>query len=152
LACSLTACKSLSETAAEKAGEKIFEHATGGNIDIDGDTVTIKGDDGSNVTLGATEWPKDKIGKEIPELKDGTVTYVVNSDALCMIIVEKIKKNEYEDYLAKVKKAGFTHNEINYSDAALQSISADNGQGISFQLTYNAETEEINITVGKKEP
>lgn len=146
----LTGCKSPSQAISEKATEKIVEGAVGGNVDVDGNKVTVKGEDGSTVTVGDTKWPKDQLGKEIPEMKDGSITYVANSDTLCMVMVEKVRKSEYEGYLAKVKNAGFTQNEASFSDETTKSTGASNGQGVNFQLTYNSKTEEMNITVGRE--
>ena len=151
LACSLTACKSPSQAVSEKVSEKILEEASGNKVDINGDKVTVKGQDGTEVILGGTEWPRDKLGKEIPKIGKGTVTYVANSDTMCMIMVEKVKQDEFENYLSLIKKDGFTENEVNYSDAAITSYMADNSKGIGTQLTYDSEKEELSITVGKQE-
>jgi hypothetical protein len=150
LACSLTACKSPSEAIGEKIGEKILEEALGSDVDVDGDKVTIKGEDGTSLELGSTEWPNDKLGKELPKMTKGKVTYVANSEELCMIMLEEVKKSAFEDYLDTVKKDGFTQNEFNYSDATLTSYTANNGKGLNIQLTYDSETEEVSITVAKE--
>ena len=39
------------EKAAEKTAEKAMERATGGEVDVKGNTVTIKGEDGKTVTV-----------------------------------------------------------------------------------------------------
>ena len=63
-----TGCGS-KEKLGEKIAEKVFEEAGGGDLDIEGDKVTIKGDNGEKVTFGDNKWPT----KNIPELKDGVV-------------------------------------------------------------------------------
>lgn len=148
---SLTGCKSPTEMIGEKVGEKIVESALGGNVDIDGDKVTVKGEDGSELTFGTTEWPKDLLGNEIPKLNDGKIAYVANSDVMCMITVEEIKQSEHDDYLGKIKNAGFTENVASFSDASTSSYIAGNSEGISLQLTYNSETKELSIVAGKEE-
>ena len=67
-----------------------------------------------------------------------------------MIMLEEVKKSDYEDYLAAIKKDGFTQNEYNYSDATITSYTASNGKNLSLQLTYDSESEEVSITVGKE--
>ncbi|NLL53267.1 MAG: hypothetical protein GX207_11860 [Peptococcaceae bacterium] len=143
-------CKSPSEMAAEKLTEKVLEDITGGKVNVDGEKVTIETEDGSELSLGGNEWPKDKLGKAIPKL-DGKVTYVANSDALCMITVEGIKTAEFEKYLEKVKDAGYTQNEVSYSDSSSKAYMATNADDIAFQLTYLIESEEVTITVGKNQ-
>lgn len=147
---SLIGCKSPSEMAGEKMAEKILESTMGAKVDIDGDKATFKLDDGSELELGGNEWPTDKLAKDIPKL-DGNVTYVANSDVMCMIVVEKISSGEFEKYLEKVKNAGYTNNEVSFSDSYTKTYIADNGKDITFQLTYMLENEEVTITVGKGE-
>ncbi|NLO97117.1 MAG: hypothetical protein GX091_03435 [Peptococcaceae bacterium] len=147
----LTGCKSPSEKAAEKLTEKILEDMTGGKVDVDGDKVTIETKDGSEISISGNEWPKDKLAKYIPKL-DGNVTYVANSDAMCMIIVEGIKNAEFEKYLERVKDAGYTQNETNYSDSSSKTFIATNTDDeITIQITYLIENEEVSITVGKNQ-
>jgi len=135
--------------AAEKLTEKVLGEATGGKVNIDGDKITIETKDGS-ISLGGTEWPNDMMGKNIPKL-DGKVTYVANSDELCMIVVEEVKSSEFEKYLKKVKDAGYTQNEVNYSDSSSVSYTATSADGIAFNVTYLIENEEVSITVGKSQ-
>jgi len=146
----LAGCKSPSEAAAEKFTEKIIEEATGSKVDVDGDKVTIKTEDGAEVSLGGNEWPVDMLGKDIPKL-DGKVTYVANSDVMCMIIVEGVKASEFEDYLKKVKSAGYSQNETNFADSSNKTYIATNAEEIVFQLTYLIESQEVSITVGKNQ-
>ncbi len=150
LAFSLVGCKSPSEMAGEKMAEKILESAMGAKVDIDGEKVTFETEDGVELAFGGNEWPTDKLAKDIPKL-DGNVTYVANSDVMCMIVVEKISSGEFEKYLEKVKNAGYTNNEVSFSDSYTKTYIADNGKDITFQLTYMLENEESTITVGKGE-
>lgn len=145
----LVGCKSPSEMAAEKLTEKVLGEATGGKVNIDGDKITIETKDGS-VSLGGTEWPQDKMGKNIPKL-DGKVNYVANSDELCMIVVEEVKSADFEKYLEKVKDAGYNQDEVNFSDSSSVSYMATNADGIAFHITYLIESEEVSITVGKSQ-
>jgi len=145
----LAGCKSPSEIAAEKLTEKVLSEATGGKVNIDGDKITIETKDGS-VSLGGTEWPQDKMGKNIPKL-DGKVNYVANSDELCMIVVEEVKSADFEKYLEKVKDAGYNQDEVNFSDSSSVSYMATNADGIAFHITYLIESEEVSITVGKSQ-
>lgn len=147
---SLAGCKSPSEVAAEKITEKILGDASGGKIDVDGEKVTIKADDGTEVSFGGNEWPVDKLGKDIPKL-DGKVTYVANSEAMCMIVVEDIEASKFEAYLEKIKNAGYSQNETSYADSSTKTYIATNDDNIVFQLSYLIDSKEVSITVGKNE-
>ena len=68
-----------------------------------------------------------------------------------MITVEGIKTAEFEKYLEKVKDAGYTQNEVSYSDSSSKAYMATNADDIAFQLTYLIESEEVTITVGKNQ-
>ena len=51
----------------EKIAEKIIEQAVGdADIDIDGDEITIKTEDG-DVSFGSTEWPDSELSGKIPD-------------------------------------------------------------------------------------
>ena len=57
---------------AEKAiTEKIVEKALGDNVDIDGDTVTIKGEDGEEFSIGGGE--AGLISQEDSKVYKGTI-------------------------------------------------------------------------------
>ncbi len=150
--CFLPGCKSPSEVAAEKAGEKIIENATGNKIDIDGDKMTIEGEDGTQITMGDNKWPTDKLAKEIPQMEKGTVYYVANTDDFWTIMLNEVKESDFEDYLAKVESAGFSAEKTVYSDAANSIYTAKNDKGISIQLNYDLGVEGLSFTVVKEEP
>jgi len=146
---SLSACKSPGEMAAEKVAEEMVEEATGVDADIDGDKITIEGEDGK-MTIGETEWPSDGMAKEIPQVKSGVVYYVMNSEEICSIMVREVKENGFKDYLEDLKDAGFTSEKTEYSDETTSAYSARNDKGISITLTYSHESEEISIAASKE--
>lgn len=149
LTITMVGCKSPTEVASEKIAEKVIEGAGGGKVDIDGEKVTIKTEDGSEVLFGGNEWPSDKLGKAIPKLTEGEVTYVANSDDMCMIIIEGVKVTEYEDYVQEAKASGYTQGEVNFSDNSTKTYMATNADEITLQITYLSESEEVSITAGK---
>ena len=67
----------------EKLVEEMLEQGGDAEVYIDGDTMTIEGEDGSTTTIGGTEWPDSGLAKKIPELKKGTVSYVMQSEESC---------------------------------------------------------------------
>ena len=78
----------------EKIAEKVFEEAGGGDLDIDGDKVTIKGDNGETVTFGDNKWPTSELVQNIPEFKDGKVNGVLESADSIVITLELVKEED----------------------------------------------------------
>lgn len=74
----------------EAATEKILEKALGDKVDIDGDEVTIKGDNGEEVTIGGGQRPDTELAKKLPEFTKGTVVSAVTEDNSVMIFLEKV--------------------------------------------------------------
>lgn len=95
----------IEQKAAEKIAETIVEQAlSDGNtkVDIDGDTFTVKGEDGASFTLGGTQWPDIDY---LPEFKKGEIISSTNDGAgNVMIIIEEVEQQDYQDYVAKIKK------------------------------------------------
>ncbi len=61
---SLVGCgkrKSLGDRAGEALAEKIIKEAGGGDVDIDGDVVVVKGEDGEEAIFGETDWPTSDL-------------------------------------------------------------------------------------------
>ncbi len=150
LAYMLTGCKSPSKIAAEKAGEKVLEKAAGVKVDIDGEKMTVEGEDGTQMTMGGNEWPEDQMAKEIPKMGSGTVSYVLNSAEFCTIIINEVKEKDFEKYLTEVESAGFSAEKAEYSDDANSIYIAQNDKGISLQFNYEHETEALSLTAIKE--
>lgn len=148
---SLAGCKSSSEVAGEKLAEKAAEEMLGGNVDIDGDKVTITDENGKKATLGGTEWPSGSLGNEIPEFKKGVITFVAESDIDCAIQMEEVTKKDFEDYLSIVKEAGFTENKIVSSYDGGIYYTANNSKGIKIHLAGDYEASELMITITQGE-
>lgn len=93
--------------ASEKMAEGIVEGMFGGKVDIEGDNVTIKGEDG-NTSMTLTSdgtWPKDKMG-DLPELK-GKVTSTLESGGGCVVYVEAVEEGDATAYIDKIKDLGY---------------------------------------------
>lgn len=148
---SLVGCKSAAEMAEEKIAEEITEEMVGGNVDIDGEQVTITGEDGETTTLGGTEWPEGEVASKIAEFKKGVVTYVVESDTECYIQLGEVEEEDYLEYLETIKEDGFTENTISSSFDGGTLYAADNGEGIFINLACNYESNELLITASKQE-
>jgi uncharacterized lipoprotein YehR (DUF1307 family) len=129
----------------EAIGEKVIEGVGDGKVDIDGDKITIEGDDGTEVTFGGTEWPKSDMAKNIPKFKNGNVISVVESQEAVQINLEEVSKKDFESYLNQIKKE-YTENAFETTSEELISYGADNGKGVGIMLYYGDEAVSITIT------
>ena len=92
------------EKVEEKLTEKILEEAAGGDIDINDDKVTVKGENGEKLILGSTEWPTSNLAKSIPEFKDGKITAVLDSTDSILVTFESVKQEDAMAYIETIKK------------------------------------------------
>ena len=138
----------LKEKADEAITEEIIEDATGGDVDIDGDKITVKDESGATITIG-TDWPTSELSKTIPEFKDGVITSVTDSEDIIIISMEQVKSEDYLDYLKEIKK-DYSEDSYETSASDLSSYGASNGEGTMVQLYYEIETELMNITITRE--
>jgi hypothetical protein len=134
----------------EAIGEKVIEGATGQKVDIKGDEITIKGEDGSKATMGGGEWPKSELMKNIPEFKGGKIQSVFSTEDGVVIYLEDVEQDDFDNYLANIKR-GFSKNtsEIN-SDDGIAYIGG-NGEGINVQVSHSRKDKTSIITVAQEE-
>lgn len=131
-------------------GEKVLEDISGGNVDISGDTVKIKGDDGTEVTFGSTKWPDSDLVKNIPEFKEGTIVSVMDSESFSMIIIEKVNEKDFTSYFDNIKK-NFTKDAFEMSANDVISYGASNEKGFNIQISYEYAKETLSISASKAE-
>lgn len=150
---SLSGCgvkKNIENKIGEAIGEKIIEGATGQKVDVDGDKVTIKGEDGSNVTFGGGEWPKNDLVKNIPEFKDGKIESVVSSEASVAMSIGNVEQKDFEKYIEGIKK-DFPKDAFEMNSSEVISYLGANEKNIQVQLTYGIESKIFDIIIVKAE-
>lgn len=151
LVVSLVGCgakKKMEEKIGEAITEKMFEEAGGGDIDIDGDEITITTEDGESVIFGKTEWPTSDLAKSIPELKSGEVISVMETDGYLMISLEETSQKEFADYLDQIKK-DFVEDSYDIKSEEYLTYGGGNGKGVTISIIYGAD-ETLSITVAKE--
>lgn len=146
---SLTACGA-KQKMEEKITEKIVETAVGGDVDIDGEEVTIKGENGEEVTVGGTDWPSSDIADKLPEFKKGEITSAVSAEGYLLIIVEKVDDQDFIDYYKDILKNYTINSNISKSYNGLTYMGSDK-EGTLISLVYNADEKTLNISGGKAE-
>ncbi len=151
LVLSLAGC-GISAKFEEKAGEAILKKIAkdaGGDIDIDGDKMVIKGEDGQQFTFGEGEWPKSDLAKSIPEFKGGRVTGVMEADGSLFISLEEAAEKDFADYLAEIKK-DFTEDAYHITSDSGTTYGAKNAKDVGVMLMYSTDGA-FSITVSQME-
>ena len=122
LVISLVGCgvkEKIGDKAGEALAEKILEESGAQDVDIDGDTITITGEDGEEMVFGQTEWPSSDLAKSIPEFKDGKIITVMEMSDTVYIGLEEVDAKDAAKYF-EVLKEEFTEDtyEMNSADGA----------------------------------
>jgi hypothetical protein len=157
----------LKEKIGESITEKAVEKATGdeADIDIDDGDISIKGEDGSKVTVdeeeglkvegedgsvvqsgGDYEWPEGQAADYVPKFDGGKITYIMNSDEAFMVYVEETKMDDYKDYVKKVTEKGFTNDKFESSASDMELYQATSGDGVIVTVSYMQEEVMLTIT------
>lgn len=151
----LSGC-SIREQINKKIGEAVTEgivnqFTSGADIDIDGEEIVIKGEDGEEVTFGATEWPKGEAADLLPPLRGGTVSSVMNSEKYCMIIVNDATESDYNDYVQAVQNAGFSESPFTMDSEDGLYFGASYNETTSAAITFSGDSGEMTIVVSVSE-
>lgn len=140
--------KKIENEIGEKIGEKLVEGATNSNVDIEGDKVTVKSQDGTEVTFGGNEWPENEIMKDIPKFEKGTMNSATASDELNIIIIDGVEKEDFLNYWGKLKDR-FTQEPYSLEADDVLSYGGRDEKGISVQLSYNTSDKTFTLSVSK---
>jgi hypothetical protein len=142
LALSTTGCQLL----AQKATEGALKNATGGAVDVKGDSVTITGKDGSQATVsGDTKIPAD-FPSDVPMRDDGTVKAVItnqtaNGKSYMINIRFKVPQTELLDwYKTELEKGGWNiTSTVSTGDGGM--VAADKG-AVSINVVTGSDSSD----------
>ncbi len=144
LVLSLAGC-GIKQKMEEKAAEQFLESVGGGDVDLDDDTLTIKGEDGQEVTFGSTEWPTSELSKALPAFTAGTIDGVVDSEEYLMVTIQEVAKADFESYVEEVKN-DFTEDDYSVESNGVLSYGGSNGTA-SVTLSYTEEDQTAIIAM-----
>jgi len=130
--------------------EKIVEKALGDNVDIKGDTVTVKGEDGEELTIGGGKWPDNDLAKKIPEFKKGKIATSAFQDSNIMVIIDEVKADDFEAYLKEIKKT-YTQDVYESKTEEMIIFGGNDGNQITVALNYMVKDGTMGISVQKDE-
>lgn len=144
----------LSEKASEKVGEKAIEKAIeqgaeeeGVDVDIDGDKVTVDGEDGS-MTMGGTDVPENF--PDDLELPDGEITYAMDSPQSSMVTmtVDDLDAT-FEALVADLEGKGWKNNlNMDSEGVKMATLSKDDTTGITIQADSGSGDLVVMSSVG----
>jgi len=142
LALSVTGC----QLVAQKATEGALKTATGGAVDVKGDSVTLTGKDGSQATVAGDQKIPADFPSDVPLRDDGTVNAVItnqtaNGKSYMINIRFKVPQNEVLDwYKTELEKGGWTiTSTVATGDGGM--VAADKGS-ISINVVTGSESTE----------
>lgn len=138
----------LEQKAGEALAEKIIEEAGGGDVDIDGETVTITGEDGTEATFGGTEWPTSDLANSFPEFTAGKVNTVMDGDGSLFIVIEEVTQEEFAQYLDEIKQT-FTEDSYSIETEGNVAYGAVNAEGVGLNLSYSTDNT-VTITAASQ--
>lgn len=137
----ISSCGAVKDKLAENAIEGAIKKATGAEVDIKGDTTTIKSADGTFQAGDALKWPKEKMG-DLPEPK-AKITTVMSDDKTkgCTIAYSSMGLDDAKKYIENLLKLGYKDGlSSTDKDAILHSGQKADGSTVFF--TYNITSKE----------
>lgn len=162
----MTGCN-LEEKIGENITEGIVEKASGGDleVEIDGDNVTystdegemtideedgltFEGEDGSVVSAGGEyEWPEDQAAEYMPKFDGGKISYIYNATDSCMLMVDGLEKDNYDDYIKEVVKKGYTEDKVESTAEDMMLYSGSSKDGVSIAVYFIPSEGSMQISV-----
>jgi len=130
--------------------EKIVEKALGDNVDIKGDTVTVKGEDGEELTIGGGKWPDNDLAKKIPEFKKGKIATSATEGDNFMVIIEEVKAEDFEGYLKEIKKT-YTQDVYESKTDTMIIFGGNDGDQITVGLNFMIKEGTMGVSIQKTE-
>ena len=140
----------IEEKASEAITEKVLEESAGGDVDvdIDGDTYTIDGENGEKIEIGTSEWPSDDFFKEIPKFDSGTIASSIASETGTMIVINEADAEKFSAYYDEIKSA-FPLKPAEGKTEGLVTYTGTNEAGITISISFTTEDGSVLITASK---
>lgn len=134
----ITGCGKVAEKAAEKATEKAIEDSSGGKakVDLSGDKLEIKTDEGSFKVGGTYEWPS-QIPADVPKFTEGNIVSVMENttpDGKSVFVgIENVKIDVFDKYKSELEGSGW-------------SISMTSKSETGFLISAQKEKKNVSIS------
>lgn len=146
---SLCAC-SLKQKAGELLQEQVLENVLGDKVDIDLDDgeIRVTGEDGEDYVIGGGEWPQGKAADGLPRFNSGKIASVMNSDAYCLVVLEDVKKNDWDSYVASLQAEGYDQDIKEYNSDGISVFEGKNKQEDTVATSFSGDgAVSVSLTV-----
>jgi len=129
-------------------GEDFSITTEDGEMTFDEDGYSFEGEDGEEMTIsGDNEWPEGTAADLIPKFDKGKITATMNLDTGCTIVIEEVEKDDYTEYIEKVKDAGFTTDQYESTSEDMSSYAAYLDEKTNFSIYYFPPDKNVTITL-----
>lgn len=137
--------------AGESFIEKLIEHGTGSNVDIDtkDGSASIKTSDGSTTVGNSAQWPSD-MPSDVPKFSAGKITMstkVSTDPKSWSLLISEVKASDVASYKSALKAKGWTEDTSMSFGADLTQYTKGNLETI---LTFDSTSNGLSITVSYK--
>lgn len=139
----------VTEEITEKVTEGVINNALDGQgkVDIEGGTISIKGEDGGELTIGETKWPETGAAQLIPKFNKGKISSAINSNEICVLSIEEVEKADFDEYVEEVKAQGFTVEPLEYTSQIAASYLANKDENTKIAVQYLFENKMMTINM-----
>jgi hypothetical protein len=148
--------------------EGILETAIGeeADVEINGEDISFTGEDGEEVTFdeeegltiegedgsvmssgGEYEWPEGQAADYLPKFDGGKITYILNSDDSCTLMIEEMETKDYENYLEVIMEEGYNVDKVESSAEDMLLYSAQSEKGATFTVYFAKSERVLTISV-----
>lgn len=163
-----TGCN-MEEKIGEKIAEELIEKSAGDEVEVnidgedvtyttedgevtfsseDEDTFEIESEDGSVMQGGEDmKWPTDQAAAYLPSCSAGKVSYLMNSEESCIIIMDEVSQDDYDDYVQTIKDAGFTNNAVESTAEDMDLYSGSSADNIIVTVYISPSESVMQVTV-----
>jgi hypothetical protein len=132
----------------ETAAEKLIGAATGSDVDVSDNGVSVKSTAGSFSASESKTWPSD-MPTAIPKLSGGEIDTVstlnISGNKSWTVAYNSVKEADFTDYTGSLKSAGWT--ESLSSSSGGESLGMYTKDKYSINVTFNSTESTATLTV-----
>lgn len=96
-----------------------------------------------------TSWPTSYLASLIPEFKAGNFVAASDNEEICTIYYNSISLTNFNEYVEKVKLAGFSGEETVFDGNQIYKCNLSNSSNIYVELAYDLGQYQIRIEISK---
>jgi len=133
-------------TDAQKTAIQKYYKDLGQDVVITDNGITFKTDTGGTVDIFSGTWPDSPLLKDVPKPTYGKITTTDIETDKAVILMTEVTTGNFNDYVSKVRSAGFTVNPEAVNAFGTVSYSATNSAGLKIQVSMISTLFTISVT------